>query len=205
MKSMRIAFILAGVSVIVSLGIVAFLLLWGPDHVELPGKSLPELFENGDLVPIIVIPAALLITAFAVRPFLRTIFPPVIKNGVTTQAKVLKVWDTGVSINDNPQVGLLLEINPFGGAPFQAEAKTLVSRLNTALVQPGVTAEVKYDPQKPQRLKVLTIHVGEAVSSQTAAPSNTEVRLEELKNLREKGLITEEEYRQKREEILKAL
>jgi hypothetical protein len=207
MKSMRTAFILAGVGVIASLGIVAYLMLWGPDHLELSGKSLQELFESGDLVPILVIPAVLIITAFTIRPFLRTIFPPEIKNGVTTQAKVLKVWDTGVSVNDNPQVGLLLEINPIGGAPFQAEAKTLVSRLNAALVQPGVMTEVKYDPQKPQRLKVLTIHVGDTALSlsKDGAPSNAEARLEEINNLREKGLITEEEYRLKREEILKAL
>ena len=205
MKSVRIAFILAGVMVVASLGIVAFMMLRGPDHLELSGKSLPELFENGDLVPILVIPVVLVITALAMRPFLRTIFPQEIKNGVTTQAKVLKVWDTGVSINDNPQVGLLLEIRPISGATFQAEAKTLVSRLNAALVQPGITAEVKYDPQKPQRLQVLTLHVGNGAVPQGAILSNTEARLEEINRLHEKNLITEEEYRQKREEIVKLL
>jgi hypothetical protein len=132
-------------------------------------------------------------------PFLRIIFPREIKNGVTAQAKVLKVWDTGVSINDNPQVGLLLEVSPPGGNSFQVEAKTMVSRLNAALVQPGITAEVKYDPEKPQRIQILSLNI------QGTAPSNAAGRMEELNDLYDKGLITKEEYQQKREEILKAL
>lgn len=198
MKSLRPVFALAVILVIASFGFVAYMLLAGPERINFAGRSLNELLESGDLVPFIVIPIALVITA-AMIPFMRIIFPDKIKNGVEAQARVLKVWDTGVSINDNPQVGLLLEISPAGGNPFQVEAKTVVSRLNAALVQPGITADVRYDPQKPQRLRVLTLHVGSPVPGDNAA------RLEELESLRDKGLITAEEYCLKREEILKNL
>jgi hypothetical protein len=199
MKSARGAFIIGGIIALASLGIVAYLMIWGPDHIEISGRSLPDLIESGDLLPVIIIPVVLIICAVSIVPFLRIIFPGEIRNAVNAQAKVLKVWDTGVSINDNPQVGLLLEVSPPGLAPFQVEGKTVVSRLNAALVQPGISAEIRYDPQKPKRMRILTLHVQAISGTQTAA------RLEELNDLREKNLITTEEYQQKRDEILKKL
>jgi hypothetical protein len=199
MRSVRNVFILSGIIAIASLGFVAYELFWGPDHIQLAGRSLSQLLESGDLPTILIIPGILIISAIAILPFLRIIFPRDIKNGVTTQARVLKVRDTGVSINDNPQVGLLLEFSPIGSGPFQAEAKTVVSRLNAALVQPGITAEIKYDPQKPGRIQILTLHIEGRASTDAAA------RLEELNELRDKRLITEVEYQQKREDILKSL
>ena len=199
MKSIRIVFILSGVLTLAAMGVAVYLMFRGPEELRLPEKSLPELLESGELVPLIAIPFALIICALVIIPFIRILFPGEIKNGVTASARVLKVWDTGVSINDNPQVGLLLEVSPPGGLSFQEEAKTIVSRLNAALVQPGTTAEVKYDPEKPKRLRVLTIH------TQGIASQDTSDRLEELNDLRAKGLITAEEYQKKRDEILKAL
>ncbi len=199
MKSVRGIFILSSVIAVASVGAAFFLMLAGPDAIPIQGKSLPELLQNEDTLPLFIIPAVLIISAISILPFLRIIFPGEIKNGITAQAKVLKVWDTGVSINDNPQVGLLLEVYPLGGSPYQVESKTLVSRLNVALVQPGVTAEVVYDPEKPQRLKVETLHI------KAAAAVDPSDRMEELNDMRDKHLITEDEYRQKREEILKLL
>jgi hypothetical protein len=199
MNKIQWIFTLSGAIAVASLGFVVYQMFWGPERIDLAGRGLPELVESGDLVPVIVIPIVLLITAFSMRPFLRIIFPDQIRNGVTARARVLRVWDTGVTINDDPQIGLQLEVSPPGSSPFQVEAKTLVSRLQVALVQPGIEAEVLYDPQKPTRLRVQTLHIPDAATSNTAA------RLEELNSLRDKGLITEEEYRRKREEILKAL
>jgi len=199
MKIARIALIIGGAGAIVSLGVVAYQVFYGPDRVDLAGKSLRQLLQNGDLGPLVIIPVVLIISGAVMLPFLRTIFPPEIKNGVNAPAQVLKVWDTGVSINDNPQVGLLLQISPAGAMPFQAQAKTVVSRLNAALVQPGITAEVRYDPNKPQRLRVLVLHIKDVGSTDAAT------RMEQLNELRDKRLITETEYREKREEILRAL
>ncbi len=199
MKSVRIIFIVSTSIGLLSIGVVASLMLWGPDHIDFNGKTLSQLFGEGELWGLIIIPVVIVISAVALLPFLRIIFPAQINNGVTARARVLKIWDTGVSINDNPQVGLLLEVTPPTGTPFQAEAKTVVSRLNTSLVQPGTAAEVKYDPQKPQRLQVVSLQVSEA------APGSTAARLEELARLHDQALITGEEYRRKREEILNNL
>jgi hypothetical protein len=199
MKSVRRMFILSGIIALISLAVGAFLMFLGPDHIEISAKNLPELLGDEDLLPIIIVPASLLIMGVVMIPFLKVMFPGEIKNAVTAKARVIKVWDTGVSINDNPQVGLQLEVTPPTGSPFEVEAKTVVSRLNAALVQPGTTADIKYDPLKPQRVQVVTLHVDSPASGGSAA------RMLELNELREKDLITGDEYRKKREEILKNL
>jgi hypothetical protein len=112
---------------------------------------------------------------------------------------VLSVKDTGVSVNDNPQVSLMLEIKPRDRAVFQAEAKTLVSRLDAALVQPGISAEVVFDPTNPSRVQIANLDL------KPVALNNAESRLRELDRLYNERLITGEEYRVKREEIIKGL
>lgn len=195
MNRMQKIFILTILLMLAGVGVIAFLMFWGPDHIVLTGKSLPELVESEELSTVLIIPFLLLITCLAPLPFLRFVFPREIKGGIEAQAKVLKVWDTRVTINENPQVGLLLEISPPGSSPLEVETKMVVSRLDAALVQPGITADVRYDPQKPKRMRVLNLHIGEPDSGDAS-------RLEGLNSLREKDLITAEEYKQKRKEIL---
>lgn len=66
--------------------------------------------------------------------------------GVPAEAVILKISDTGTTINDDPVVRLLLQVHPPGQSPFQAETEQLVSRLQILQVQPGATVQVKYDP-----------------------------------------------------------
>ena len=66
--------------------------------------------------------------------------------GLPAQAKILKIWDTGTTINENPLVRMLLEVHPPGGTIFQAETEQLISRLQIPVIQPGMEIEVKYDP-----------------------------------------------------------
>lgn len=199
MKIARYAILLSVIGVVVTIGYLVYQMLWGPDRVQISGKNFSQLIKSEELMTIVIILVSVIISGVVIRPFLRILFPGEIKNGITAQAKVLKVWDTGVTVNENPQVGLLLEVLPKTGESFQAETRTIVSRLNVAQVEPGITAEVRYDPLKPGRLQLQTLHI--KTGSQTKAAA----RMEELQELREKGLITEEEYRQKREEILKVL
>jgi hypothetical protein len=199
MKSLRGIFLVSMLIVVVGFAVVIYMMFWGPDHIETAGRSLKELFKDGDIMPIIIVPIMLVIMFFSIRPLFRIIFPAEIKDGVTTQAKVLKVWDTGVSINDNPQVGLLLEFSLVGGALQQVETKTVVSRLNVALVQPGITAEIKVDPNDFKRLKVLSLDIEQPPAEDAVS------RMEELTALRDRKLITEDEYQRKREEILKSI
>ena len=102
-------------------------------------------------------------------------------------------------MNDNPQVKLLLEVKPRDRAAFQAEVKTLVSRLHVLMVQPGVSAEVVFDPANSARVQITNLDL------KPVAINEAKSRLHELDRLYEERLITSEEYHTRREEIIKGL
>lgn len=199
MKSLRPIFIISGIITLISFGVVIVLMFVGPDKMSFSGTNLKELFASGEIWGIIVVPIVMVVTMMILFGVFRSMFPAKIKNGVRAPATVIEVRDTGVTINDNPQVGLLLEVKPRDRATFLAEAKMVVSRLNAALVQPGVAAEVVFDPDKPTRIQVANLDL-EQVTGDTS-----ESRLKELNRLYDQGLITGEEYRAKRQEIITKL
>ncbi len=128
------------------------------------------------------------------RPMLRA--QAVLEQGEPAEATVLKVWDTGWTVNDDPQVGLLLAVRPPGGAPFQAKAKCVVSRLVVGTLQPGAVVPVRYDPEDRQQVQLVPGVAGRPPARDAAS------RLAELEGLRRQGLVTEEEYQAKRQQIL---
>ena len=65
---------------------------------------------------------------------------------------MLKIWETGVRVNDDPVVGFLLEIDANGMEPYEAETKGLISILWIPQIQPGAVLPVKYDPEDPSRI-----------------------------------------------------
>lgn len=76
------------------------------------------------------------------------------KTGVPATAKILEVKDTGVTINNNPQVKLVLEIKNSFGQKYTATCRTLVSRINPFAFQPGMQIGVKVDPKNEQNVVV---------------------------------------------------
>lgn len=67
------------------------------------------------------------------------------KTGVGATAKVLEVSDTGVTLNNSPQVKLLLEVNSPTGT-YLVETKQYVSRLQVGMFTPGSVLPVLVDP-----------------------------------------------------------
>ena len=171
-----------------------FFLLNDPQMTPFSGE-----FDIEKWVPIIIVPFVLIIIILSMRPLFRAFFPPNIKNGITAEAEVLEVRDTGTTINDDPQIALLLEVRPTMSAIFQAEIKTLVSRLEVANYRPGCKAVVLYDPINPKRM------ILQSIEPATSVAGSAEDRLTELNRLKERGLITSVEYERKREEIIKLL
>jgi hypothetical protein len=76
------------------------------------------------------------------------------KIGVPADATILKIWDTGMTVNHDPVVGFLLEVHPREGEVYQAETKRLVSRLGIPAIQPGAVVAVRYDPVRPSRVSI---------------------------------------------------
>ena len=73
-------------------------------------------------------------------------------NGLPATATVLKIWETGIRINNNPVVGFLLEVHAEGLLPYKAETKALISILRIPQIQPGATLKVKYNPDDPMQV-----------------------------------------------------
>jgi hypothetical protein len=121
------------------------------------------------------------------------------EQGLPAEATVLKVWDTGWTINDDPRVGLLLQVRPPGGTPYQVETKSVVSRLVVARLQPGAVVQVRYDPHDARKVSLaLDARIKEGARSAAE-------RLAVLEDLRARDLVTPEEYEAKRKEILGAV
>jgi hypothetical protein len=75
----------------------------------------------------------------------------ILANGIQARAVIMQVKDTGVTINDNPRVELILQVQPEGEAPFQATKKVTVSRV--AIPTAGSARWVRYDPADPSRVE----------------------------------------------------
>lgn len=80
-----------------------------------------------------------------------------LKTGRRAQGKIVEVWDTNVTINNQPQIGLKIEVTPQTGRPFIAEVKMIISRLQTAYYQPGVPCTVRYNPEDTRTVAIESI------------------------------------------------
>jgi hypothetical protein len=76
------------------------------------------------------------------------------KMGIPARARVLDVEDTGITINKNPQVKLLLEIKDQQGRVYQTHCRTLVSRLHPGMYLPGMEVHVKVDPANEKNVMI---------------------------------------------------
>jgi hypothetical protein len=76
----------------------------------------------------------------------------IIAVGQSASGRILRLVDTGTSINDNPVVEFVLEVTPQDGIAYQARTKGLVSRLDVPAFQPGRVVPLKVDPQDPARV-----------------------------------------------------
>lgn len=72
--------------------------------------------------------------------------------GQAADARVLEIWDTGITVNNDPVVAFRLEVRPRDGAPYEVETRGLVSRLHVPQVQPGATLPVAIDPHDPKKV-----------------------------------------------------
>jgi hypothetical protein len=75
------------------------------------------------------------------------------RSGVAASARILEIWDTGITVNDDPVIGMRVEVSPPDGPVYPATIpKSLISRLDIPRFQPGATVSVRIDPKNPDRL-----------------------------------------------------
>jgi len=75
---------------------------------------------------------------------------PLRQFGVPAEAEILQIWDTGITVNDNPVVGMEVEVEPPGGESYRAKIpRTAISRIAIPRFQPGERIAVRFDPNDP--------------------------------------------------------
>lgn len=120
--------------------------------------------------------------------FYRLFFKPLInasrlqKTGLPGTARILEVKDTGVTINNNPQVKLILEVKNSFGQKYTTECRVLVPRINPGAYQVGMELPVKIDPKNEMNV-VLDFSGGNQTSSAIIPHTNPEAMKAELEQM----------------------
>lgn len=76
----------------------------------------------------------------------------ILAHGVPAQATITRIWETGVRINNQPQVGFDLQVQQPGAAPYAAQTQMVVSALAIPRIQPGAVVRAKVDPADPSKV-----------------------------------------------------
>jgi hypothetical protein len=150
-------------------------------------------------------------------------------NGARGVGTIIDVRDTGMTINDNPRVKMTFQIEPLdGSAAFTAEKTKTVSRVR--IPQMGCRYPIFYDKEDPSTFAFVEVDdaqgyativqmfgdkfgadgmgVGRPAAAAAPAPAAAPAaedpiekirKLEELKN---QGILTEEEFAAKKTELL---
>jgi hypothetical protein len=72
------------------------------------------------------------------------------QTGTAASARILEIWDTGITVNEDPVIGMRVEIaRPDGTTYTPSIPKSLISRLDIPRFQPGATVSVRIDPRNP--------------------------------------------------------
>ena len=78
------------------------------------------------------------------------------KNGVLAEAIVLNVNETGLYINDLPQVKLQVQVQPDKGRNFVAEVQQVIPNAEKEPLHAGSRLIVKFDPGNRKEVIVLS-------------------------------------------------
>jgi hypothetical protein len=72
--------------------------------------------------------------------------------GERADAEIVDIWDTGITLNNNPVVGFKLLVRPENSGSYEARTEGLVSRLHIPRIQPGAVIQVAIDPEDRSRV-----------------------------------------------------
>jgi hypothetical protein len=115
-------------------------------------------YISGIIVTVVLIFVFTIIWRMIVGPMITTNY--IMKNGKDAEATIIETWDTGVTVNNSPQIGMLVEVRQPGRPPYQTKTKSVVSRLQVQYYQPGMVLGVKVHPTKPNKIAITSIGGG---------------------------------------------
>jgi len=79
----------------------------------------------------------------------------VMKSGEPAMAIILEVWETGLTVDRNPRIRLLLEIRHSTMVPYEVELKHNIRKEEFRYYQKGRTLQVKVDSRDPKKVAIL--------------------------------------------------
>jgi len=147
----------------------------------------------------------------------RQLAAQLVASGKRCPGEVLSVEDTNVTINDNPRVRITVRAEPPGEAPFTIVKTATVSRV--AIPRAGDRCTVFYDPADRLNRNGITFDpvpaslgggpVSRRAARSTVASVQSEeddddpiAKIEKLGQLRDRGLITPEEFEAQKRRLL---
>ncbi|MEO5945539.1 MAG: hypothetical protein ABIP79_01895 [Chitinophagaceae bacterium] len=125
--------------------------------------------------------------------FYRLFFKPMFttnrlqKTGISAKATILEVNDTGVTVNNSPQIKLKLEVKNSFGQKYTTQLRTLVSRLNPGAFRPGMEIAVKVDPKN--EMNVVIDYMGQSAAN-TDQPNEAALQAQLMKEQEEGQAIS---------------
>ncbi|NOJ80925.1 SHOCT domain-containing protein [Myxococcus xanthus] len=134
----------------------------------------------------------------------------VLKHGEEAEATVLELRDTGLRISRRPVFELLLEVRQRGRASYQARVrKRLGPHQSAGALGEGMRLSVKVDRDDPSKVAIVgavkTAPVEAFVIQGLPSAGDPVKALKDLQSMLDNELITQDEYAQKKAEILSRL
>ncbi len=78
-----------------------------------------------------------------------------LENGIAAPATITSVNQTGMYMNNNPQVRIDLEIAPPDGEVYPVVMHRFLQLVQIPQVQPGKVVDVRIDPENPKRVAIV--------------------------------------------------
>jgi type II secretory pathway pseudopilin PulG len=125
--------------------------------------SISSLTSMAVILPIVITVVVLGIMAVVFVPFILRLTRNASQNqkllngGMDAEAIIMQIAETGVRINEQPQVRIILEVHPANAPVFQSQATTVISYFQASQFQPGAHVQVKYDPSDMSKVAIAAV------------------------------------------------
>jgi len=185
------------------------LILWCLVFVTIPLSMLVAAFgpannhSSGARTTSIILAAVFIPMGLAPLPFIaRGRRKQAMALGRRCSGVVESVEDTNVTINDNPRVRITVRAEPPGEAPFTIVKTATVSRVRVP--RPGDRCVVFYDPANREQSNGITFDPVPGFEQPAGADGDEDAleKIEKLAGLRDRGILTAEEFEAQKKRLL---
>ena len=121
---------------------------------SIPGLGIPYIAVVVVIAVIVMIVAIQIMVASGVKKKFYANYDnaDLLKNGNEARATILKVWQTGLKVNINVQIGLRLQVQAPDGNTYETEIKAVVPKVMVDRYQEGNAVQVNVDPYDRTRV-----------------------------------------------------